>query len=269
VGARAWRGVGARVWGDGARTAHPRWAGMGIVIGTAGWSIGATEASAFPEAGSALERYAARFAGVEINSSFHRPHRASTWARWGASVPAGFRFSVKVPKTITHKAKLADCADLVETFLDEAGALGDRLAILLVQLPPSLAFDAGVAERFFAMIGGASEAAIACEPRHASWFEGEADATLARLMVARVAADPAKVPAAAIPGGWRGLSYFRLHGSPTIYRSSYDDARLDAYAGQLREAARLGPAWCMFDNTAGSAATGNALALQDKTGLHG
>jgi uncharacterized protein YecE (DUF72 family) len=242
---------------------------MGIVIGTAGWSIAASEAATFPAECSALERYAARFAGVEINSSFHRPHRASIWARWGASVPAGFRFSVKVPKTITHKAKLADCAGLAETFLDEAGALDDKLAILLVQLPPSLAFDAELAERFFAMLGGASRAAIACEPRHASWFEDEADAMLARLSVARVAADPAKVPAAVVSGGWRGLNYFRLHGSPVIYRSRYDEARLDAYAAQLREAAREGPAWCMFDNTAGSAATGNALALRDKIGLHG
>jgi uncharacterized protein YecE (DUF72 family) len=105
----------------------------------------------------------------------------------------------------------------------------------------------------------AGEAAIACEPRHPSWFEAGADALLERRGVARVAADPARVPAAATPGGWRGLAYFRLHGSPVMYRSSYRDGRLEAYADQLGEAGANG--WCIFDNTASSEATGDALAL--------
>jgi uncharacterized protein YecE (DUF72 family) len=88
------------------------------------------------------------------------------------------------------------------------------------------------------------------------------DALLEDLGVARVAADPAIVPAAALPGGWRGLGYWRLHGSPLVYRSSYDDGRLDLYAALLREERLAGrPAWCMFDNTAGSAAVGDAAGL--------
>ncbi|MFP5285145.1 MAG: DUF72 domain-containing protein, partial [Thermoanaerobaculia bacterium] len=70
------------------------------LIGCAGWSLPRSERDHFPGTGSLLERYASRFPAVEINSSFHRPHRTSTYARWSASVPAGFRFSVKVPKTI-------------------------------------------------------------------------------------------------------------------------------------------------------------------------
>jgi uncharacterized protein YecE (DUF72 family) len=238
---------------------------MAIVIGTAGWSIAAREAEQFPREGSALERYAARFAGVEINSSFHRPHRPATWQRWGESVPSGFRFAVKVPKTITHERRLADCAELAARFLAEASGLGDKLAILLVQLPPSLAFDAGLAGDFFADLALRSAARIACEPRHPSWFEGAADALLERLRIARVAADPAIVPDAALPGGWRALAYWRLHGAPRIYRSAYQAARLDDYARQLRAEAKQGrDAWCMFDNTASSAATGDALALSER-----
>jgi len=238
---------------------------MTLVVGTAGWSIARTDAERFPAEGTALERYSARFSGVEINSSFHRPHRTSTWARWAEQVPDDFRFSVKVPKTITHKQKLTDCGELLATFLDESSGLGDKLAVLLVQLPPSLAFDAGLAGAFFTLLSSASPAAIACEPRHASWFEEEAGQLLDSLRVARVAADPAKVPEAALPGGWRGFSYFRLHGSPVPYRSSYDEARLDGYAALIRDdLAADRPAWCMFDNTASSAATGNALSLMDK-----
>lgn len=233
---------------------------MDAIIGTAGWSIPLRDAASFPAEGSALQRYAAGFRGTEINSSFHRPHRRSTWERWAQSVPEDFRFSVKLPKTITHKLKLVGFEEPLRAHLADAGALGEKLSVHLVQLPPSLVFDAVVADSFFGTINRLAEGkAIACEPRHPSWFEAEADALLARLRVARVAADPARVEAAAQPGGWRGFTYFRLHGSPIMYRSSYGDGRLEGYARAL--AGANGPAWCIFDNTASSEATGDAIAL--------
>jgi uncharacterized protein YecE (DUF72 family) len=238
-----------------------RWGHMAIV-GTAGWSIASAAAAAFPREGSALERYAAVFAGVEINSTFHRSHRAATWARWEASVPPAFRFAVKVPKTISHERKLQDCADPAAAFLEEIAPLGGKLAILLLQLPPKLAFDGALAEDFLTMLGEMTPVRIACEPRHPSWFEPDADALLTRRKVARVAADPAVVPAAAAPGGWRGLAYWRLHGTPVIYRSAYGPERLAPCADAIAAAETEGAeAWCMFDNTASSAATGDALEM--------
>jgi uncharacterized protein YecE (DUF72 family) len=231
----------------------------GTRIGTAGWTIPGRVAEAFPETGSSLERYCARFRCAEINSSFHRPHRTETWRRWGESVPPDFRFSAKLPKEITHKRRLADCSEPLSAALAEMAGLGDRLEVVLVQLPPSLAFERAVAEAFLADLRRRWDRYIACEPRHPSWFEEGADALLDGLRVARVAADPARVPAAAEPGGWRGLAYYRLHGSPAVYRSSYDDGRLEAYAARL--AAEACPAWCIFDNTASAAATGDALKL--------
>src|SRR5688500_16911145 len=180
---------------------------MTIVVGTAGWSIASRNAAPFPAEGSTLERYAARLGGVEINSSFYRPHRRTTWERWAASVPETFRFSVKAPKSITHERKLVDCADLLAAHLDEVSALGPKLAVHLVQLPPSLAFDEPAADRFFGDFRVATEVHIVCEPRHPTWFEPAADMLLARHRIARVAADPARVPEAAVPGGWPGIAY--------------------------------------------------------------
>ena len=255
-------GLGERLGGGaGALTGTPAARGRAIV-GTAGWSIPGKDAASFAAEGTSLQRYAGRFAGVEVNSSFHRPHRRSTWQRWADGVPPGFRFAAKLPKTITHQRKLVDCADLLHAFLDEVGGLGDRLAVLLVQLPPKLAFDADLATGFFTDLAARSPVRIACEPRHPGWFEPDADALLTELRVARVAADPACVPAAAMPGGWRGFSYYRLHGSPQMYRSSYDGERLAAYARSTMEDMEAGhDSWCMFDNTASSAATANALDL--------
>ena len=235
-----------------------------ILVGTAGWSIPREHAHLFPEHGTALERYAARFRAVEINSSFHRPHRLSTWQRWADSVPYDFRFSVKLPKEVTHRRKLVDCSDELTAFLDQVGALGSKLAVLLVQVPPKLAFDRDLAKSFFAPFGERSAAMIACEPRHPSWFTDEADGLLADLGIARVAADPAICEGASRPGEWGRLRYWRLHGSPVIYRSSYG-GRLDEYASALDRAAATGnEAWCVFDNTASSAAMGDALALSGK-----
>jgi uncharacterized protein YecE (DUF72 family) len=236
-------------------------ASMALFIGTAGWSIPGQDAGRFPGEGSSLERYAACFRGVEINSSFHRSHRRATWERWPASVPAEFRFSVKLPKTITHQHRLVDCSGLLEQFLDEVAALGGKLAILLAQLPPSLALDPAVAEPFFRDLAARSEVPVVCEPRHSSWFSEAANEMLTRLRVARVAADPAIVPEAGMPGGWREIAYWRLHGSPRRYRSSYEADRLAGYAEELERHRTAGDRWCIFDNTASSAATGNALAL--------
>ena len=233
-------------------------------IGTAGWAIPRDIAEEFPPDGSSLERYASRFSVAEINSSFHRPHRVSTWERWRDSVPDDFRFSVKVPKTITHGAKLIDCSELVDGFLQQANVLGNKLAVLLVQLPPKLGMDSAIVSRFFRELAAASSAQLVCEPRNAAWFTDEADEMLRELRVARVAADPALCEAAGRPGGWQGLRYWRLHGSPRVYRSSYVD-RMDCYAGLLRRAEDA-PAWCIFDNTASSAATGDALALVRQLG---
>lgn len=230
-------------------------------IGTAGWSIPSAEAGHFPGEGSHLERYARLFNAAEINSSFHRPHRLEIYRRWADAVPDGFRFSVKCPRTATHDRRLVDCGDLLDRFVGEVAGLGEKLGAVLVQLPPSLAFDPAIAETFFAELHRRIAVPVVCEPRHASWFGDEAQALLASLNVARVAADPARVAGAETPGGWAGLVYFRLHGSPRIYRSAYGPERCELIAAQLADATAAGaPAWCIFDNTGGNAAVGDALA---------
>lgn len=237
-----------------------------IHIGTAGWSIRAAVAKEFPGEGSHLQRYAGRFDAVEINSSFYRSHRRATYERWAASVPAGFRFAVKAPRSITHERRLNGCDDLLERFAEETGGLDDKLGVILVQLPPSLRFDRETVTSFFGALQSRTPASLACEPRHGSWFDGEADDLLAALQVARVAADPLPARRAGEPGDWSELVYYRMHGSPRIYWSDYDEAALDALAVQLDAAqARGAETWCIFDNTAAGHATRNALRMRSLT----
>jgi uncharacterized protein YecE (DUF72 family) len=229
-------------------------------VGTAGWSIPSAHTALFPAEGSHLARYCARFNAVEINSSFYRPHRASTYARWAASVPSSFRFSVKLPRAITHDAKLVDAEPLLRNFAAEISYLGDRLGPVLVQLPPKLAFDPAIAGRFFDTACSVLPGRLVCEPRHASWFTDPAQALLAEHGVAGVAADPARVDAAARPSASRDLFYLRLHGSPRIYYSGYGEDRMTAWR-DLMMSAPSAEKWCILDNTALGEAVADAATL--------
>jgi uncharacterized protein YecE (DUF72 family) len=233
-----------------------------ILVGTAGWALPREVQDAFGAGDSHLARYASRFGAAEINSSFHRPHKRSLYEKWAAAVPPDFRFCAKLPKTITHERRLVDCEPLLRAFLDQAGGLGDKLACLLVQLPPSFAFDAPLARDFLAMLRALFPRALAMEPRHATWFDDAADALLRDLHIARVLADPVRHDTGRAPGGWPQRVYVRLHGAPRMYYSSYESALLEQLAQRLLQAQAEGAeAWCIFDNTASGAATGNALEL--------
>lgn len=239
-----------------------------VRVGCAGWSIPSQHAHLFGEGDSHLARYATRFDVAEINSTFYRPHQPRTFERWAASVPSRFRFSAKLPKSITHEARLHGSGDALTAFFEALAGLGPKLGGVLVQLPPSLAFDARLADRFFAMLRRRCQARVACEPRHASWFAPVVDAIWTRYAIARVAADPALLPEAAVPGGagtaarW---SYWRWHGAPRMYYSHYEAPALQALAQALVQEGRArAPAWCILDNTAHGHAMADAARLQGR-----
>lgn len=235
-----------------------------VRVGCAGWNIPREWAAEFPADGSQLCRYSQVFNCVEINSSFYREHKRSTWERWRDAVPADFRFSVKAPRAITHEAKLRCGIEAVSNFLTQVAVLEEKLGPVLFQLPPSLDFDPSTVTDFLAALRQQYAGVVVCEPRHESWFSKDAAETLKAFNVARAAADPACVPVAAHPGGAAAIVYFRLHGSPRRYYSSYNDRFLQALSTTLEERAPLEKCWCVFDNTASGAAVANALDLTRK-----
>lgn len=237
--------------------------------GCAGWQIPAAHRHLFGDGDSVLARYATRFDVVEINSTFYRSHRPETFARWAAQVPASFRFSAKLPRAITHDARLVATGPLLDRFRDEVAGLGRKLGGLLVQLPPSLALDPRVADRFFAMLNRRFDLPLACEPRHASWFGDAAERLWERQAVARVAADPAPHELADAPAGAGRWRYWRWHGSPRMYYSRYEDAALDALSTELRAGKGRIPTWVIFDNTAHGHAVADAARLQLRVAADG
>lgn len=240
-----------------------------VHVGCAGWGLSAKVAAHFPAAGSHLERYAQVFSSVEINSSFYRPHQIRTYARWAASVPDAFRFSVKIPRSISHELRLRAADATLRTFVDQVAALDDKLGCLLLQLPPSLALNTSEALDFFSTARGLTSARMVCEPRHVSWFTPAAAALMKDAGIACVHAHPLPVPDVG-PRGDHHTLYIRLHGAPHIYYSAYNDAFIDAVAMQIAEACRSQrQVWCIFDNTAQGEAIPNALTLMERLKMMG
>jgi uncharacterized protein YecE (DUF72 family) len=238
----------------------------GVRIGLAGWSeassrYGKLLPTASEEGATGLRRYAAAFDFVEINSSFYRQVRPETYAKWAREVPENFSFSVKMHRLITHYTRLKNTA-LLKDFFGSVSGLGNKLAVVLVQLPPTLIFDQEIAGTFFRALRRVYEGCAVCEPRHASWSADEARDLLAKYGVGPVlteipaaGGDPLQDAAPEIP------LYVRLHGTPRKYYSSYsgeDLERLADFLGKHRARRR----YVVFDNTAGPAGVRNALELQ-------
>lgn len=224
------------------------------IVATAAWSIPKKVADRFSQNGNSLSRYASVFDGVEINSTFYRRHKTSTFARWADSVPTEFKFAVKIPKEITHTQAMKDVAGPFDVFLKDIAPLGEKRGPLLCQLPPSLKFDVDSLEAAFKAMRHASSAPIVIEVRHKSWASDEARDLLKQYAIERVLADPAPVWAA--EDFTEPPTYVRLHGKPKIYYSSYTDEELYSFSTLLPP-----KGWCVFDNTASGSAIENALKM--------
>jgi uncharacterized protein YecE (DUF72 family) len=233
---------------------------MRIRVGLAGWSNPPAKRLEREPGQTHLSFYAAHFSCVEINSSFYRPHQSATYGRWRDETPAPFRFSVKMPRSVTHESHLKRCATEVERFYGEIEALRPKLAAVLVQLPPSLEFNSRTVRSFFKSVPRLRGTKVVCEPRHPSWFTSGAESALRDAGVSRVAADPARCPGAEVPGGMRRFAYFRWHGAPRLYYSKYSQAQLAAFAAVVRKT-KATETWCIFDNTALYAAWDDALTF--------
>jgi uncharacterized protein YecE (DUF72 family) len=223
-------------------------------IGTAGWSIPSALRTHFPEGKSLLERYSQIFNAVEINSSFYRSHKKTTYERWANTTPLDFLFAVKMPKHITHQQRLIGTDAYLDQFINEVSGLGAKLGPLLIQLPPSLKFEPKIANNFFKLLRNSFHGKVVLEPRHISWSTPEVMATLLEHHIIRVLADPAIV-SIETP---QLFHYYRLHGTPEIYSSPYEIAFLEQLVTQINASS-----WVIFDNTKFGAATQNALDLKN------
>lgn len=225
-------------------------------IGTAGWAI----PKDFTQAQTAqLTVYSHLLSACEINSTFYRDPMLSTLVKWNQITSDDFLFSLKLNQNFTHLSGLnPDLKELRRT-LRLYQALGNKWGALLLQFPPKAEFHQKKMERFYRILREEKEnLPIVIEPRNLSWLEDDSIALLKKYKISKVIADPERCPGESF--NFSGIRYYRLHGSPVIYRSSYSKKFLNDLAQKIEGK----KSWSIFDNTANGHGFLNAYDLYKK-----
>lgn len=233
---------------------------MRIHVGTSGWNYPHWKGVFYPEGLKSkdwLSFYGQHFDTLELNVTFYREVKADTFRKWRDTAPAGFLFSVKMSRFITHIKRLKVEAASVRRFLEGVEALGDSLGVILIQLPPSLPFDEESIRRFLGLLDGRFRYTI--EARHTSFVNDAFFSLLAERNMAWCISETAgRYPyAEALTANF---VYLRLHGREQLYASSYRDDELSGIKEKLLAWGREG--YVYFDNDASGFAPANAATLR-------
>jgi uncharacterized protein YecE (DUF72 family) len=234
-----------------------------VYVGTSGWSYDHWEPELYPPGlppRDRLARYTAQFRTAELNSSFYRWPRPAAFASWRRRLPPGFLLSVKAPRGLTHGRKLYSPEPWIERLRDGWHELGDRRAVLLVQLPPGQPRDDARLEYFLRLIPPWMRLAV--EFRHPSWHHDDVLALLEAHGAAYCVMSGADLPC--LLRVTAGFAYARLHGPDHqhLYAGSYSDADLRWWADRCREWADDGrDVFVYFNNDGHAHAVRNARTL--------
>lgn len=233
-----------------------------LFIGTSGWNYAAWRRGFYGgrPARDWLRYAATRFSGIEINATHYRLQSTKTLRHWASETPPGFRFALKAHRYLTHNRKLSEPRGPIRTERERAAALGDRLAVVLWQLPGNFRCNLERLDAWLRALHAWRRVRHAIEFRHPSWFCDDVAARLRRRGVAAVQSDAARWPL------WDAVTtdlvYVRLHGRPQTYVSNYGERALRAWARRARRWRREGrDVHVYFDNDARGAAPRNALRL--------
>jgi uncharacterized protein YecE (DUF72 family) len=242
-----------------------------VLLGTCGWSYAEWEGILYPQKQGKLKQYSSIFPTAEIDSTFYRLPEAGTVLRWARQTPPDFRFSAKLPQTITHK-KALDVAGGIETdidqFLETMKALTDagKLACVLVQLPPFLRFNAERFESFLSILP--ERPSFAIEFRHSSWMNSETIKLLEKYRVAYTIVDePLLPPEVHVTSD---LAYIRWHGrgDRPWFNYKYSEEQLTEWAPKVQEAAgKAGKVLGYFNNHFHGYAPENCLQIMEMLGV--
>jgi uncharacterized protein YecE (DUF72 family) len=245
-----------------------------LLIGTSGWTYASWKGPFYPKdlpGRNLLSFYAAEFPTTEVNYSFYHLPKPSTYERWRTLVPAGFLFSVKASRFITHIKRLDDVTDAWQTFINNASVLGPHLGPILFQFPPSFRVDQDKLRGFLSMAQRTVSKAhprLVCEFRHDSWFTDETYRLLQRHGVALCIADGSKYARRDVVTA--DFTYLRYHGRNKMFASDYTDKELSEEAARLRRYRREGlDVYVYFNNDALGYAVKNARSLKAMTAHKG
>lgn len=221
-----------------------------IYIGTSGYSYKHWKEVFYPKGlaqAKWLPFYAEHFNTVEINATFYRHFGKHVFENWNSLTPDGFNFTIKGPKTITRDKRLENVEEELTRFMESAQGLGEKLGVMLWQLPPSFKQDEENLKRlkaFLELLSTTIRQVI--EFRHPTWVNDEIFALLNSHHVGWVAAESKRYLSVEKVTG--GTAYFRYHGPRELYASSYSNDELNQLAQKMRDYAKTNDVYCYFNN---------------------
>lgn len=237
-----------------------------LFIGTSGFSYWHWKGRFYPEElkqNQWLTYYSNTFNTVELNVTFYRTVRPSTFAKWSAMVPEDFVFVVKGPRVITHINRLKTDQEALRKFRSSNVGLGEKVRCILWQLPPSFKKDSHVLENFLKSIHEdevLSKLSHAFEFRHSSWFDENVYSLLSESDAALVVSHSQRCPCEV--RRTTSFMYFRFHGGERLYSSNYSNDELEEWAKIIRPEISKGDVYVFFNNDINAYAVYNALTLR-------
>lgn len=243
---------------------------MTVRVGTSGWSYDHWVDVLYPRglpSGQRLARYAEVFDTVELNGSFYRWPKDSTFTGWRDQLADGFKMSIKAHRGLTHFRRLASPESWIERFQHCWQILGDCAGVLLIQLHPGQQRDSSAQARLDSFLSSLpASIRVAVELRHPSWDDPAVYELLQRRRAAYVVMSGAGLPC--LPRATTDLVYVRMHGPEpdAMYAGSYSADQLRRWAGQIADWQADGrDVWVYFNNDTQGHAVRNALALRQMT----
>lgn len=242
-----------------------------LLFGCSGWDYPEWVGRFYPTRGKVdrLARYAQVFPAVEVDSSFYSIPTERTVEGWDRRTPKGFRFAAKFPQEITHQRRLEGCEEALKLHYSAFRPLlrsGKVLAFLL-QLPPSLPFDARKVRAFYEKLPASPTVAV--EFRERSWLCPESLDLLREFRLSTTIVDEPFLPIDLTLTN-PSLAYVRWHGrgSNIWYDYRYSSAELRAWVPRVQEvASRATTVLGFFNNHFRAEAPANALELEEMLGL--
>lgn len=232
-----------------------------IFVGTSGWQYSHWKEIFYPHNlrySEWLIFYSNHFNTVEINVTFYRDVRISTFQKWYLSVNRDFIFSLKLSRQITHFKRLKVEKDILDSFIERASALKEKLGVILIQLPPSLKFDRDLIDEFFCLLDKRFNYAI--EVRNNTFINDGFFQNLKKNNIAFCIADSAgRYPYYEVITA--DFVYIRLHGSQRLYASEYSEEELAKWAEKIKNWGKI--TYVYFDNDYKGYAVKNALRLKE------
>lgn len=229
-------------------------------VGTSGWQYGHWKGIFYPpdlKYSEWLQFYSKNFMTVEINVTFYRDVRVSTFQQWYSKVNEDFIFSLKMSRGITHFKKLKIDKATIDRFIERVSLIKEKLGVILIQLPPSLKFDESLINEFFQLLD--KKYSYAIEVRNKTFIDDNFFIILQKENIAFCIADSAgRYPYyEAITADF---IYIRFHGSQRLYASEYTEEELLEWAKKIKNWNRL--SYIYFDNDYMGYAVKNALRLK-------